>query len=451
MFVPLDKLYDFLRQYLNEDAVIYGFFPHGSKNIGNIKRCFVQSVDEWTWSRFVYTKSVLMHDQEPLDFYGYQDASLEQIKQCIMSHDLPNWNENLCGSGLQDTMLSLAARNKRFPGMFGKNVCDQWMLVHSELRSENLDLYEKNTNAVGIYWWSHAVIAKDWYRYAMVDPVLETLLLQPEFSRDFAIFNRAWSGTREYRLKFTELLVEQGLVDNAHVRFNPISDDGLHYSQHQFKNACFEISRDLDHIEANDAASSSSADYDTQVYQDCAIDIVLETLFDDDRWHLTEKTLRPIACGKPFILMATAGSLQYLRRYGFRTFGDIIDESYDTLSNPMDRMQAVIKSMKEISSLPVDQKTKLYRELHQRARFNRERFWSDEFEDLVITEFQTNYRAANAVCDRHMTGFDWAARRQTLSAVSDTYKRTFVTPDDPIARQEIVDIWKQLRLNRLKT
>jgi hypothetical protein len=46
---------------------------------------------------------------------------------------------------------------------------------------------------------------------------------------------------------------------------------------------------------------------------------------------LTEKALRPIACGQPFILAATPGSLQYLRSYGFKTFSGYIDETYDTI------------------------------------------------------------------------------------------------------------------------
>jgi hypothetical protein len=69
---------------------------------------------------------------------------------------------------------------------------------------------------------------------------------------------------------------------------------------------------------------------------------VLETLFDDHRWHLTEKSLRPIACGKPFVLMATPGSLQYLRQYGFKTFDGLIDETYDSIQNPKQRLQAVL-------------------------------------------------------------------------------------------------------------
>ena len=86
---------------------------------------------------------------------------------------------------------------------------------------------------------------------------------------------------------------------------------------------------------------------------------MLETLFDDTRWHLTEKSLRPSACGKPFMLAATAGSLQYLRSYGFKTFSGLIDESYDLIVEPHLRLQSIAQEMQRISQLSPNKKYKL--------------------------------------------------------------------------------------------
>ena len=55
------------------------------------------------------------------------------------------------------------------------------------------------------------------------------------------------------------------------------------------------------------ASSLASADFDIEDYNNTDIEVVLETLFDDTRWHLTEKALRPIACGQPFMFAATQG------------------------------------------------------------------------------------------------------------------------------------------------
>jgi hypothetical protein len=58
--------------------------------------------------------------------------------------------------------------------------------------------------------------------------------------------------------------------------------------------------------------------------------------------------------------MSTAGSLAYLRQYGFETFSGLIDESYDQITNPRQRLQAVIAEMSRISSLPAAAKTQLF-------------------------------------------------------------------------------------------
>jgi hypothetical protein len=79
-------------------------------------------------------------------------------------------------------------------------------------------------------------------------------------------------------------------------------------------------------------------------------------LFDDDRLHLTEKSLRPIACKQPFILAATHGSLQYLKDYGFKTFDSVWDENYDTIEDPYQRMLAIIQLMKNICAWTPEEK-----------------------------------------------------------------------------------------------
>ena len=53
----------------------------------------------------------------------------------------------------------------------------------------------------------------------------------------------------------------------------------------------------------------------------------------------------------PFVLVATAGSLEYLRSYGFQTFDSIWDESYDTIKDPIQRLQAVTQVIAKINQM----------------------------------------------------------------------------------------------------
>jgi hypothetical protein len=186
--------------------------------------------------------------------------------------------------------------------------------------------------------------------------------------------------------------------------FNPI--DGQHYALHQFRNPTMQIKRwDLEqYFEPNRASSVASADYCAADYVNTGIEVVLETLFDDTKWHLTEKVVRPIACGQPFILASTPGSLQYLRRYGFKTFNSLIDESYDTIQDPVERLQAVVTNMNKIARLPAGQKRDLYASLKPIADYNRQRFFSADFFQQVVDEFKTNFDQAVSVMQANMTG-----------------------------------------------
>jgi uncharacterized protein YnzC (UPF0291/DUF896 family) len=105
---------------------------------------------------------------------------------------------------------------------------------------------------------------------------------------------------------------------------------------------------------------------------------------------LTEKSLRPIACGQPFILAGTPGSLQYLREYGFKTFDGYIDETYDTIQDPVDRLNAVITEMQRINNLTAKQKQQLLIGVKSSVTHNQQLFFSKEFHHHIVDEFKQN-------------------------------------------------------------
>jgi ABC-type transporter MlaC component len=277
------------------------------------------------------------------------------------------------------------------------------LLIHSEQRSSNLQKYQ-DIDFIGVYWWCHGVIARDWFRYAQHDVLLSKRTPQ----KDFLIYNRAWSGTREYRLAFVDRLIQAGLVIHCRTSFAPV-DSGLHYNQHKFENPNLTIVRtDLETVlQPNTHDSHASADYNNQDYAQTGMEIVLETLFDDSRLHLTEKALRPIACGKPFMLVATAGSLKYLRSYGFETFGNLIDESYDLESDPVARLNAVIREMTRIAAMNSLDKIVLWNQLHQIAERNKQRFFSAEWQASIVQEYVDNMNQALITMNQHCTGRMW--------------------------------------------
>lgn len=389
MSVPLDRLYNFLHAVSDQDIIIYRWHVHGSRKLEHCKPLYPLPQDR---AEKFGAMHMVCHDQEPLFFDQWEEAKLQPL---FLS------SQHRCGPrDIPNTPYSVLM-NAIFGEFF---LHDRVILLHSEQRSRDLEQFENN-GAVGCYWWSHALIARDWYRYAEIDPVLQNTCTP---TRDFLIYNRAWSGTREYRLKFAEMIINSKLANHCQMGFST-TDSELDYRNHQYHNADFKIDRDdfERHFVDNQSPANSSADYVSQDYASTGIEVVLETLFDDSRWHLTEKTLRPIACGQPFILASTPGSLKYLRSYGFQTFGDIIDESYDLELDPVKRLKKIIKVMQDIAELPCAEKHRLWAKLQTRAHHNRRRFFSQEFHDHVVGEFQQNLNRSVAVMKQHATAAQW--------------------------------------------
>ena len=410
MSIPLDRLYDHLYYKSNHDMLIYVWTPHGSRKLSDLtqwKPTFLRS-----WIDRMTMPLIIMHDQEPLEFDLWTaDDFFQQLKQKII--------ENASDSNFGDKEINFH-KGLHLRGVIAPscNLNDYVIIVHSEQNSHQVDQYKQN-GFLPVYFWSHALIAADWFRYSAHDNLLD--FDSNQFKSDFLIYNRAWTGSREYRLTFAELLANSNMISRCLTSFSP-TDSGNYYADHQFKNTSLAINHNKLHevFDLNNHSSAASADYNNLDYAKTGIEVVLETLFDDSRLHLTEKTLRPIACGKPFMLAATPGSLQYLKNYGFETFGTYINEDYDLIKDPVDRLQALVREMKRISLLPENQKRTLWKKLHMVAKRNKKRFFSKTWQQNIEQEFYNNLDKAMIVMQQHCTGKYWK-QAQSMPFFSQLY------------------------------
>jgi hypothetical protein len=89
------------------------------------------------------------------------------------------------------------------------------------------------------------------------------------------------------------------------------------------------------------------------LYQDSYCHLVIETLFDADQSggaFLTEKTYKAIKFGQPFVIIGTAHSLRTLREQGYKTFDNVIDNSYDEITDNTQRWSAIRNTVLKIQS-----------------------------------------------------------------------------------------------------
>jgi len=408
MNIPLDNLYNWIEGLIPAPACVYVFRPHGSKNISNLL---------WLKNYNLRTRwqmpAVIMHDQEPLDWNLYNNP--EQWQQFWNKLDRqPRWKEKF------ESHVDFEKENSTddsdwivFPPKFfdlkreyfskfnlrseifrrSSLIYDKTILIHSEKNSQDLLKYESN-EFIGVHYWAHAVIARDWFRFAEHD---SRLTIHHDLPKNtFLIYCRDWSHCREYRLKFLELLIENNLDHVSQTSVMHTNTDNVHFSNHEFVNPKFKLNNPqlLDQIFDNNFSSTASADYNYNDFVSTQISIVLETVFDDSRIHLTEKILKPIACGHPFILAAGPGALQYIRSYGFQTFSPWIDESYDLESDSFTRMEKIIESMKQIQNLQGQDREDFFQKIQSIAQFNKKHFFSADFSYQIERELRDNLKSA---------------------------------------------------------
>lgn len=90
-----------------------------------------------------------------------------------------------------------------------------------------------------------------------------------------------------------------------------------------------------------------------------AIHIVTESAFNFPFNHFTEKTTAALLCKRPFIIIAPAGNLKYLRTIGFKTFDSIIDESYDNIPDPNLRLEKIMDLILDLNKNNQEQLVKM--------------------------------------------------------------------------------------------
>jgi hypothetical protein len=83
-------------------------------------------------------------------------------------------------------------------------------------------------------------------------------------------------------------------------------------------------------------------------YQHTYFSLVTETMFEYPYTFITEKIVKPILIGHPWIASANRGFYRSLRDMGFRTFGHLIDESFDAIDNDQDRVERVAEIVQDL-------------------------------------------------------------------------------------------------------
>jgi len=109
------------------------------------------------------------------------------------------------------------------------------------------------------------------------------------------------------------------------------------------------------------------------LYEDSYFNIVLETMIDVDNSGgvlFSEKTCKPLFNNQFFVVVSSHNHLAHLRDLGYKTFGRVIDESYDSIENNQERFEAVLALTKSLCAKSLSELHEIYHELQPEIAHN---------------------------------------------------------------------------------
>ena len=98
-------------------------------------------------------------------------------------------------------------------------------------------------------------------------------------------------------------------------------------------------------------------------YVDAYLNVVLETHMDVDQSQgvfITEKTFKPIKHAQPFVIFGAANTLSRLQELGYKTFDNVIDNSYDQILDTTQRWAKLISILDNMFSKGHDHMHQIY-------------------------------------------------------------------------------------------
>ena len=363
----LDRFYNILHNNLIsqfDNCASINFYPFGTYDqtcqlIGKFDTAFTNNTQFGPMGFF----RCYFFDQEPL--YNYTE---QIIKKSLLSRD----------------------SNKFTPRKIQ-------ILANSE-KSILKKKFVKEFNFYDWYYFFHGFAALDWYRdFQYIEPTSFN-----RFDKVFICYNHLTSKLRSYRLHLVSNLIDQDLVKHGHVSLflkdshgtweetikdaeNPLDSR----ARVKIFHALSKLSEPLI-IDTTTPTGSMSASVNFDDLTSALFHVVTETVYFDPKLHLTEKIFKPIVAKRPFILVAAPGNLAYLKSYGFKTFDQWIDESYDEEEDHYIRIEKITKEIAKLCSREKNELEQMHLEMQEILEYNFKHFYTT-FKDLIVDELVDNF------------------------------------------------------------
>lgn len=270
------------------------------------------------------------------------------------------------------------------------------ILANSEHSTAKKDLCRQQ-NMLDWYYFYHGFAALNWFRDAQ-------FIKDSPPAKIFGSLNHITTGKRAYRLALTARFFDLDIVHHGDISLHSniidiikeINDPYTMLTDRDKKlitNKLIsqpELPLLLDHTDVDGNHSAHLGYKEYGLWQNSFLHVVNETVFYDSKLHLTEKIFKPIVCLRPFVLVAAPGNLAYLRSYGFETFSNWIDESYDQETDHERRLDLIASEVDRICQLPSQQLADTHRQMAAVLEHNKKHFYGN-FRKIIVNELVDNF------------------------------------------------------------
>jgi hypothetical protein len=244
------------------------------------------------------------------------------------------------------------------------------------------------------YYFYHGWACLDWFRgYDRTFLIARAQDRSP--TRTFMSPNRIIGGMRDHRVLFLYNVFKNGLAHN-HIsapRICPAEGVDIASIAQKYMNVYQDISTVLESADLPRTFKGEATQLMTSCWlgnwteaADSLVYVATETVYWGPRTHLTEKTFKAIALEMPFVLVAPAGSLAYLREYGFKTFDTVWDETYDTETDDIKRVERVVALLAELERRGPEERLRIHQQCIAIVQHNYNHFYGGAFAQILWTE-----------------------------------------------------------------
>ena len=354
-YQPSEKDYVFEQVEYREDYTIYGEgFQNWLNSIGNeIDYCYTNK-----WNRYPYKQRLLQvidHSYEPV----YCDV------------DQKLWDPILNGRD-PSCFVPKSNTGRRQP-------TSTVLVLHSEKNSKDI-IKLKKWGYKTAYWFSHAYLCSEFYFRIYRNLKIVTDYKSRPIKYKWLCPNRLIDGPRKYRLEFLNLL------DYKKGVYSLLDKDP--YTNRNLIEILPNNKVKPNSFDTHDNASAEIHVTDLTPWNTSFLHIVNETVW-QYKIHFTEKIFKPIVLHQPFVVLQAPCSLLYLKEYGFKTFDNWWDEGYDTIQDPIERMNAIADIVNWIGNKSLEELETMRSEMASVLEHNFHHFY-ENIPAICLEELKTN-------------------------------------------------------------